>query len=417
MVAHLQGPGRGRRTTIKDQDLAWALRVRDALTSKVRENMGEPTDPAAIEFLNRAGEQIGLRVCFGCSDDSPIHVDATGVRGAIGRILGAAFLAELDGRWERFRICHDPGCSSVFFDQSKNQERQVVLHGFVREQSQGARVPGTAGGQMTSPMTTQKTGRTTTLELELRAPGGEPVDLWRTLDLPRIRGALAHRPGRGGSIPRLHGSRSRWSTAPGARVARARTHEPRGEAARPEGARALDVLGPQARSEGASRRSRGRGARPSARSRSVAVLSPSGEGPRPRVGGARRRPDAPLPHGLRGRREDGVHDQLRVERDGPDGGRARDPSGRPGARGRRAALERLPHARAMADAPEVLLSRRGQGRLSERLPDRTREGASPTESSISRRSRRRRPRRSPTPSSRQRSSPFPASGRTRRPTS
>lgn len=106
---------------IKDQDLAWALRVRDALTAKVRENMGEPADPTATELLNRAAEQTGLRVCFGCSEDSPIHVEATGVRGAIGKILGSAFLAELDGRWERFRVCHDPGCSSVFFDHSRNR--------------------------------------------------------------------------------------------------------------------------------------------------------------------------------------------------------------------------------------------------------------------------------------------------------
>ena len=106
---------------IKDQDLAWALRVRDALTSRVRENMGEPKDATATEFLNRAAEQTGLRVCFGCDEDSPIHVEATGVRGAIGRILGTAFLAELDGRWERLRVCHDPGCSAVFFDRSKNQ--------------------------------------------------------------------------------------------------------------------------------------------------------------------------------------------------------------------------------------------------------------------------------------------------------
>jgi predicted RNA-binding Zn ribbon-like protein len=106
---------------IRDQDLAWALRVRDALIAKVRENMGEPPDTTATEFLNRAAEQTGLRVCFGCRDDGPIHVEATGVRGAIGRILGSAFLAELDGRWERFRVCHDPGCSSVFFDHSKNK--------------------------------------------------------------------------------------------------------------------------------------------------------------------------------------------------------------------------------------------------------------------------------------------------------
>jgi predicted RNA-binding Zn ribbon-like protein len=106
---------------IKDQDLAWALRVRDALTAKVQENMGEARNVTATEFLNRAAEETGLRVCFGCDDDTPIHVDATGVRGAIGRILGTAFLAELNGRWERFRICHDPGCSAVFFDRSKNK--------------------------------------------------------------------------------------------------------------------------------------------------------------------------------------------------------------------------------------------------------------------------------------------------------
>jgi predicted RNA-binding Zn ribbon-like protein len=107
--------------TIKDQDLAWALRVRDALTAKVEETMGEPRNETATEFLNRAAEETGLRVCFGCDDEQPIHVEATGVRGAIGRILGTAFLAELDGRWERFRICHDPACSAVFFDRSKNK--------------------------------------------------------------------------------------------------------------------------------------------------------------------------------------------------------------------------------------------------------------------------------------------------------
>jgi predicted RNA-binding Zn ribbon-like protein len=105
----------------RDQDLAWALRVRDALTSKVRENMGEPRDVTATAFLNRAAEETGLRVCFGCGDANPIHVSATGVRGAVGRILGTAFLAGLDGRWERFRVCHDPGCGSVFFDRSRNR--------------------------------------------------------------------------------------------------------------------------------------------------------------------------------------------------------------------------------------------------------------------------------------------------------
>ena len=106
---------------IPDEDLRWALRVMAALTSKVRENMGRPRDEAAVSVLNDAARDTGLRICLGCSDDLPLHVDATGVRGAIGRLLGIAFLADLDGRWERFRICGDPGCSAVFYDRSRNR--------------------------------------------------------------------------------------------------------------------------------------------------------------------------------------------------------------------------------------------------------------------------------------------------------
>jgi hypothetical protein len=104
-----------------DEDLRWALRVMAALTSKVRENMGRPRDDAAVAFLNDSARDTGLRICLGCSEDLPFHVDATGVRGAIGRLLGIAFLADLDGRWERFRICSDPGCSAVFYDRSRNR--------------------------------------------------------------------------------------------------------------------------------------------------------------------------------------------------------------------------------------------------------------------------------------------------------
>ncbi len=43
------------------------------------------------------------------------------VRGAVGRILAIAFLAELDGSWDRFKECSSPTCRSVFWDRSKNR--------------------------------------------------------------------------------------------------------------------------------------------------------------------------------------------------------------------------------------------------------------------------------------------------------
>jgi predicted RNA-binding Zn ribbon-like protein len=99
---------------------AWALEVRAALVAKIREPSGRRHDDSTA-VLNQAAERAALRICFGCADDRRIHVDADGVEGAIGALLGAAFLAELDGRWKRFRVCDDPTCSEVFYDHSRNR--------------------------------------------------------------------------------------------------------------------------------------------------------------------------------------------------------------------------------------------------------------------------------------------------------
>jgi predicted RNA-binding Zn ribbon-like protein len=104
-----------------ERDLRWALDVRRALVAKVREAMGEPRDEASTDLLNRAAARAGLRLCFGCPEERPIHVDADGIEGAVGGLLGAAFLAELDDRWQRFRVCGEPTCAAVFYDRSRNR--------------------------------------------------------------------------------------------------------------------------------------------------------------------------------------------------------------------------------------------------------------------------------------------------------
>lgn len=105
---------------VSDEDLTWVRSIWDAMRTKVLENMGAPPDEAASETLNAAARETGLRVCFGCDDDDRLHPDSPGVRGAVGRLLGVAFLAQLEGTWDRFRLCDDPGCRTVFYDRSKN---------------------------------------------------------------------------------------------------------------------------------------------------------------------------------------------------------------------------------------------------------------------------------------------------------
>lgn len=99
------------------EDFAWAMEIRDALFEKVRENMGAVPDGEAEARLNAAAGETGLRPRFG---ETLLAPTVEGVRGAVGRLLGLAFMAELDGSWHRFRLCADPTCVTVFYDRSKN---------------------------------------------------------------------------------------------------------------------------------------------------------------------------------------------------------------------------------------------------------------------------------------------------------
>ena len=107
------GPVEGH---VSPQDLAWAGDVLDDLRlDAVGRGNVETRDR-----LNEAARRGGVSICFGCVDDEPIHASADGIAGAVGRLLGIAFLAELDGTWAKLRGCANPECRSVFWDRSRN---------------------------------------------------------------------------------------------------------------------------------------------------------------------------------------------------------------------------------------------------------------------------------------------------------
>jgi len=98
-------------------ELTWAAEVLEDLRALA---IGDAT-PEIRDRLNAGARRGGVTICFGCTDDQPVHASAPGVRGAVGRLLGIAFLSELDGTWGRLRPCANPDCRSVFWDGSKNR--------------------------------------------------------------------------------------------------------------------------------------------------------------------------------------------------------------------------------------------------------------------------------------------------------
>jgi predicted RNA-binding Zn ribbon-like protein len=101
-----------------EADLRLAAGVLQALRARVGENLGSERDPEAVRVLDDAARRAGLSVRFGSEGLTPT---TDGVRGAVGRILAIAFLAELDGSWGRFKVCSGEDCRSVFWDRSKNR--------------------------------------------------------------------------------------------------------------------------------------------------------------------------------------------------------------------------------------------------------------------------------------------------------
>ena len=176
-----------------------------------------------------------------------------------------------------------------------------------------------------------RTTRVTTARPRPPGPGGEPVDLWRTLVSHGFAELSPMRPGRGCRYARAHGPRAGRTAAPGG-LGRGRGRRARG-GPRPRRTPG-DVRAPCWRASAHVLRM----------DEDLSAFYASPGRSRPRVGGGGRRPDAARPDRVRGRREDDLHDELHVERHGADGERARDPARRPRERRRRPAGERVPHA-------------------------------------------------------------------------
>ena len=83
-----------------------------------------PYDEGAIERLDRAASRAGLRLRFhpgGCAEFEP---DATGVDGALARLLAIVAEARVEGEWERLKACADHSCQWAFYDKSKNRSKK-----------------------------------------------------------------------------------------------------------------------------------------------------------------------------------------------------------------------------------------------------------------------------------------------------
>ena len=121
LTAWLSGQGLMRGTSAADaDDLKHAIALREALRGVIGINSGSAVYPIDVATLNEAASASKLRARFGSDGKARLEPDVSGVTGALGRIVAAAFTAMADDDWTRLKLCSSQTCRWAFFDRSRN---------------------------------------------------------------------------------------------------------------------------------------------------------------------------------------------------------------------------------------------------------------------------------------------------------
>jgi len=108
-----------RDARVGPADVRRAIEVREALRRLLLAHNGRPVDAAAVGTLNGLARDARLVVRLEPDGRMRLEPEAGGLTGALGRLLAAAYLAELSGTWRRLKACRR--CHWAFYDHSKNR--------------------------------------------------------------------------------------------------------------------------------------------------------------------------------------------------------------------------------------------------------------------------------------------------------
>ena len=110
-------PGRAR---LDSGDLSDTIEFRETLRDVLEANAGHGDAPAARRRLDEIAARIPMRVQIGRRPRlEPENGD--GIEAALGRLLAIAYESELDGSWQRLKVCRSDTCRWAFYDSSRNR--------------------------------------------------------------------------------------------------------------------------------------------------------------------------------------------------------------------------------------------------------------------------------------------------------
>jgi predicted RNA-binding Zn ribbon-like protein len=111
------------RPGVGDEELLAARRLREAIRTLLLGNNGVSVRKEAALVLSRTARQAALAPVFDPDGNARLAPAATGVDGALGRVLAIVAEAMADGTWTRLKACRADDCRWAFYDHARNRSR------------------------------------------------------------------------------------------------------------------------------------------------------------------------------------------------------------------------------------------------------------------------------------------------------
>ena len=118
-----QGLAGGGATRLRTgaADLRHAIELREALRAHLLAHHDQPLPAEAAATLDAAARRARLTLRFTDADETRLEPEASGVDGALGRLLAIVARAIEDGTWQRLKVCPADTCQWAFYDASRNR--------------------------------------------------------------------------------------------------------------------------------------------------------------------------------------------------------------------------------------------------------------------------------------------------------
>jgi predicted RNA-binding Zn ribbon-like protein len=122
--AWLERHGLGRAGGVTPADLHAARRLREAIRTLLLEGSGLHARKEAALTLTQAADRARLGLRFESAGTARLEPAASGVAGALARLVAIVAAAMADGTWGRLKACPADRCGWAFYDHARNRSRR-----------------------------------------------------------------------------------------------------------------------------------------------------------------------------------------------------------------------------------------------------------------------------------------------------